>query len=514
MKKADYFVDSHYKIGDVDPNLFASFIEHLGRGVYSGIYEPGHPAADENGFRQDVIELVKELGVPMIRYPGGNFVSSFNWVDSIGPKENRPRRLEYAWASVETNQFGIDEFADWSKQAGIEPMVAVNLGTGSIHDAGYFVEYCNHPGGTYWSDLRIKNGHKTPHGFKYWCLGNEMEGPWQAGHLSAEDYTKKAFEAAKIMKWVDPGIKLIASGSSYEMLPSYLEWDRTMLETLYDHIDYLSTHSYYMNSNLGTTNFLASYKHLDDHLKASQSVLDYVKAKKKSKKSVKICLDEWNVWNFSDIELSSLDDLNGLTAIKVKSAERWEVAPAILEEKYSLLDALTVGGLAITLLKNADKVKIACLAQLINVIAPITTKKGGGVLKQATYYPFMHISNYGRGEVIHGVTSAPVYESMYGELPVVEAVTIYNPEDQSVTIFALNCDQNEDVEFAAAINGFGNLKVAKHIVLDGPDLSLYNTFENPESVKPRNVRVPTDTGTNLKVILPKLSWNVLRITGK
>ncbi len=209
MKRVNYFVDKNFKIGEVDPNVFGSFIEHLGRAVYTGIYEPDHPLADEQGFRKDVMELIKELRVPLVRYPGGNFVSGYRWTDGIGPKENRPRRLDYAWRSTETNQIGIDEFIDWANKSSIEPMIAVNLGTGTPQEAGDLVEYCNHPQGTDWSDLRIKNGHEKPYGIKVWCLGNEMDGPWQTCHLSAEDYGKKALETAKIMKWVDPDIKLM-----------------------------------------------------------------------------------------------------------------------------------------------------------------------------------------------------------------------------------------------------------------------------------------------------------------
>jgi alpha-N-arabinofuranosidase len=344
MKKADLYVNRRYTIGEVSPMMYSSFIEHLGRAVYTGLYQPGHPAADEDGFRKDTMAAVQTLHVPMIRYPGGNFVSCYDWKDGIGPREKRPRRLEYAWSSIETNQFGIDEFCRWAKKAGVEPMIAVNLGTGSILDAGHLVEYCNHPSGTYWSDLRIQNGSPEPYGIRYWCLGNEMEGNWQAGHLSAEDYTKKALEAAKIMRWVDPGIKLIACGSSYEMLPTYLEWDRIMLDQLLKQVDYLSTHSYTMNAGQGTTNFLAAYKALDQHIKNTRRVIEYVKARKNSDKELGICLDEWNVWNFQDIELKSLDDLLELTTFTMTSAGRWEVAPPILQEKYSLLDALTVGG--------------------------------------------------------------------------------------------------------------------------------------------------------------------------
>ncbi|MBS4206667.1 alpha-N-arabinofuranosidase [Bacillus sp. FJAT-50079] len=487
--------------------MFGSFIEHLGRAVYTGIYEPGHQHADEDGFREDVIEAIKELNVPIIRYPGGNFVSNYEWKDGIGPKEDRPKRLEFAWASVETNQFGIDEFCRWAKKAGIEPMIAVNLGTGTVKEAAELVEYCNHPGGTYWSDLRIKNGSKEPYNIKFWCLGNEMEGSWQAGHLSAEDYAKKAREAAKMMRWVDPDIKLVACGSSYEMLPSYLEWDRIVLQELYPYVDYLSTHNYNMNSGQGLTNFLASYKQLDNHIKNTVRVLDFVKSKMKEEKEIQICLDEWNVWNFQDIKLDSLDDLNGLTTFEMTSASKWEEAPAILEEKYNLLDALTVGGLAITLLKNADRVKIGCLAQLINVIAPITTQKDGGLLKQTTYYPFQMVSNFARGIVLNGIVGGATYESEFGESPLVEAAAVFNKETNEIIVFALNCNQEEETELTIQLNGFGERKISKHLILNGDNLEARNTFENPNLITMIEKDVSEYVDTN--VLLPKLSWNVL-----
>lgn len=507
MKKATCFSDCHFKIGEIDDKLYSSFTEHLGRSIYSGIYEPGHPDADEDGYRKDVMELVTELNVPVIRYPGGNFVSCYDWHDGIGPKENRPKRMDYAWASIETNQFGIDEFCRWAKKVGIEPMIAVNLGTGSIKDAGDLVEYCNHPGGTYWSDLRIKNGSKEPYHIKYWCLGNEMEGSWQAGHLSAEDYTKKALEAAKIMRWVDPSIKLVACGSSYEMLPTYMEWDRVMLKELYDQVDYLSTHNYTMNAGQGTTNFIAAYKQLDDHIKNSVKALEYVKAQSHKKKELKICLDEWNVWNFQDIKLNSLEDLLGLTTFDMTSAEKWETAPAILQEKYSLLDAIVVGGLGITLLNNVDYVEIACLAQLINVIAPITTIRNGGIFKQSIYHPFHILSTYGHGVTMKAVVDAPTYESASGSLPIVEPAVIYNQEKDDIRVFVLNCDQEEETEFTIELQGYGDKKVTKHIALYGDDLEARNTFENPDNVVMKNIEI--DAGKGNTVILPKLSWNVI-----
>lgn len=507
MKSAKCFSDRHYPIGKIDEKLYASFTEHLGRSIYSGIYEPGHPTVDEKGYRQDVADLVRELGVPVIRYPGGNFVSCYDWHDGIGPKENRPKRMDYAWASIETNEFGIDEFCQWARKVGVEPMIAVNLGTGNIKDAGDLVEYCNHPGGTWWSDLRAKNGHPEPYKVKYWCLGNEMEGGWQAGHLSAEDYTKKALEAAKIMRWVDPSIKLVACGSSYEMLPTYLEWDRVMLTELYNQVDYISTHNYTMNSGQGTASFLASYRQLDNHIKNSARAVEFVKAKNHFEKDIKICLDEWNVWNFQDIKLDSLDDLAGLTTFEMTSAEKWEIAPGILQEKYSLLDALVVGGLGITLLNNVDTVEIACLAQLVNVIAPITTVRGGGVFKQTIYHPFHMLSKYGHGITMKAVVEAPTYSCDFGELPIVEPAVVYNEETDEVRVFVLNCSQDEDTEFTMELQGYGDKKIKKHLALFGEDMELRNTIEQPDNVTMKELDITGVQGT--AVVLPKLSWNII-----
>ncbi|HSK68616.1 MAG TPA: alpha-L-arabinofuranosidase, partial [Candidatus Limnocylindria bacterium] len=210
MKNARMVLDRDFAVGQVDKRLYGSFIEHLGRAVYGGIYEPGHPAADALGFRRDVLDLVKPLGMSVIRYPGGNFVSGFNWEDSVGPRESRPKRLDLAWGTTETNEVGLHEFVTWARQAGSDVMYAVNLGTRGPDAAREIVEYANHPGGTALSDLRVKNGAREPLGIKLWCLGNEMDGPWQMGQKTAYEYGRVANEAAKMMKWVDPSIELVA----------------------------------------------------------------------------------------------------------------------------------------------------------------------------------------------------------------------------------------------------------------------------------------------------------------
>jgi alpha-N-arabinofuranosidase len=204
--------------------------------------------ADENGFRKDVIEEIKGLKVPIMRYPGGNFVSGYNWLDGVGPKGERPTVLERAWNSIETNQFGTNEFLDWCKLVETEPLLAFNLGTGSAEMAVALVEYCNVAKGTRWSELRRAHGYAAPHKVRYWCLGNEMDGPWQIGRLTAREYGREARDAARQIRVVDPGTQLIACGSSNTILPTYLVWDREVLEECYDQVDGISLHNYYGNT--------------------------------------------------------------------------------------------------------------------------------------------------------------------------------------------------------------------------------------------------------------------------
>lgn len=497
MKQAKCIVDKDYIIGDVDPKLFGSFIEHLGRAVYTGIYEPGHPLADGQGFRKDVLELVRQLDVPIVRYPGGNFVSGYNWTDGIGPKKDRPRRLDYAWLSVETNEVGIDEFVDWCKKADTQVMAAVNLGTGTPQDAGYMIEYCNHPSGTYWSDLRRKNGHQQPYNIKTWCLGNEMDGPWQTCGLTAEEYGRKARETAKIMRWIDPTVELVVCGSSSPWMPTYPEWDRVARENTYEHVDYISLHRYYENEGC-IEDFLASFVDMNDFIKTVASTADYVKAKTRSKKMLKLSFDEWNVWY-----------------IKKQTRFPWEMAPPILEDIYSLLDALVFGGMLCTLLNNSDRVKIACLAQLVNVIAPIYTQKGGMAIKQAIFYPFQQVSVYGRGSALKTLVNCPAFETkLHGDVPVIQSAATYNEEDKTVTVFILNCDQNDDVELNLDLRSFGRMEPVEHILMNGPDLNAKNTFSEPEKVVPRRLNMERYDGKVLTIVLPKLSWNVLRFNNK
>ncbi len=495
--QASMTVDKDFVISEVDKRIFGSFIEHLGRAVYGGIYEPGHPTADANGFRGDALEAIRRLQVPIIRYPGGNFVSGYNWEDSVGPKAERKQKLELAWWTTETNQMGTNEFADWAKLAGSEVMMAVNLGTRGPDEARNLVEYCNHPSGSYYSDLRIAHGYKEPHRFKTWCLGNEMDGPWQIGAKTAVEYGRIANETAKVMKWVDPSIELVACGSSNRGMATFAEWEATVLDLTYDQVDYLSLHTYYNNNKDETDNFLAKSLDMDQFIDSVASICDYVQAKKRSKKKIYLSMDEWNVWK---------------TIGSSRASERWQVAPPEFEDMYNMEDALMVGCLLISLLKHADRVKVGCLAQLINTIAPITTVTGGGLWLQTTYYPYLHASLYGRGTVLHPIIRSPKYDSKdFTDVPYLEAIAVYNEELAQVTVFAVNRHLTEELDLQVDLRSFGEVTVLEHLVLEHEDLKAVNTLEQPQRVQPHNQGNARTDGSRVEARLGKASWNVIRL---
>lgn len=499
MRNAKMILDKDFVVGKVDKRIYGSFIEHLGRAVYEGIYEPGHQQADEMGFRRDVIELVKELQVPIVRYPGGNFVSGYHWEDGAGPRDQRPKRTELAWATIETNEIGINEFVEWAKRAQTEVMMAVNLGTGGAEAARNLVEYCNHPHGTYWSELRKSHGYENPHNIKVWCLGNEMDGPWQIGHKTAEEYGRTACEAAKVMKWLDPSIELVACGSSGSGMPTFPQWEATVLEHTYDHVDYISLHTYYGNHDNNTANFLARSLDMDTFIKSVVSTCDFVKAKKRGKKTIHLSFDEWNVWYHSN----EAD----------KKIPRWSVAPPQLEDTYTFEDALLVGSMLITLLKHADRVKMACLAQLVNVIAPIMTQKNGPAWRQTIFYPYMHASVLGRGTVLNTVISSPKYDSKdFTDVPVLDAVAVENEEKEELVIFAVNKDMEDSLLLECSLRQYGQYKAEQHIVLEEDTLKAVNSINQPNTVMPRikSGSVELKDGI-LFAKLSKLSWNVIRL---
>ncbi|MBB3112218.1 alpha-N-arabinofuranosidase [Paenibacillus phyllosphaerae] len=496
--KAKMIVDKDFQIGEVDKRIYGSFIEHLGRAVYGGIYEKDHPSADEQGFRSDVLELVKGINVPIVRYPGGNFVSGYNWEDGVGPVDQRPSRLELAWRTIEPNWVGLNEFMDWCKKANTEAMMAVNLGTRGPAEARDLIEYANHPSGSLFSDLRRKHGYEQPHAIKTWCLGNEMDGPWQIGAKTAVEYGRIANETAKVMRWVDPTIELVACGSSSLQMATFPEWEATVLDLTYDNVDYISLHQYYGNRTNDSANFLALSLGMDKFINTVISTADYVQAKKRGKKKINLSFDEWNVWFHSNDADRKLDP--------------WQIAPPQLEDIYNHEDALVVGCMLISLLKRADRVKMACIAQLVNVIAPIMTANGGAAWKQTIYYPYMHASLFGRGTALVPLINSPKYDSTeYTDVPYLESVAVHNEENGEVTIFAVNRDLNGELGFEIDLRSFGSCRIIEHIVLENDDLKAANTLDNPNNVTPHTRGNATVDGNKIEASLPKASWNVIRV---
>lgn len=493
--KAKITLAKEFKIGEIDKRIYGSFVEHLGRAVYGGIYEPGHPTADENGFRTDVIDLVKKLNVPIVRYPGGNFVSGYNWEDGVGPVSQRPKRLDLAWGTTEPNEFGTNEFMKWCKKANSDCLMAINLGTRGVEEARNMVEYCNHKSGTYWSDLRKSHGVEEPHNIKTWCLGNEMDGGWQMGAKTATEYGRLALEASKVMKWTDDRIETVLCGSSSRNSPTFGKWEVESLDIAYDSVDYVSLHQYYENRAGDTESFLAKSLELDEFIYSVICACDYVKAKKRSKKTINLSFDEWNVWYHS----------NGA------HFERWSMAPHILEDIYNFEDALVVGSMLITLLRHCDRIKIACLAQLVNVIAPIFTKTGGGVFEQTIFYPFMHLSNYGRGVALKPLVDSPKYDCKeFTDVPYIESIATYDEEKGEVAVFCVNKSLDESVVLDVNLMDFDGFKPYEFISMDGHGKLEENTFDNI-IVKPHTNPVPKMDEKILTAELKPFSWNVIRL---
>ncbi len=501
VQAARLYVDSRRTIAPLDRNVFGSFLEHLGRAIYEGIYDPGSKLSDANGFRKDVIDEVRKLGVPIIRYPGGNFVSGYNWLDGVGPKEDRPRELDKAWNSLNTNQFGTNEFMAWCKAVGTEPLMGLNLGTGTPEQAAALVEYCNLDGGTKWSDLRRKHGIAEPYKVQHWCLGNEMDGPWQIGHMSATEYGLKAADAARQMRYVDHSLQLIACGSSGPLMPTYLEWDREVLEQCYDYVDGLSLHRYFGNTPEETGNdsskYLALNLTMDRQIEETLAVCDMVQGQKRSPKKLWLSFDEWNVW----YRARHRDATDG----------HGKEAPHLLEEVYNLEDALLVGGLVNSLLRHVDRVKIGCLAQLINVIAPIMTNSNG-LFQQTIYYPYSWALQYARGSVLNVLQeSSPSYEvTGIGTVPYLDVSGTVAPEDGKVSLFILNRDLSKAHEVEVNWEGSAPGRVLASHVLAGNDLKAFNSFDAPRKVTPEEFAKPVTTGGRTKFEVPPRSYTVIQ----
>jgi len=499
---------SRYR-SDLDRRLLGSFLEHLGRAVYTGVYQPGSPLADANGFRTDVIDEMKQLAVPIIRYPGGNFVSGYNWLDGVGPKDLRPTVLERAWNSLETNQFGTNEFMQWCRMVGAEPLLGFNLGTGTPEMATAYVEYCNFARGTKWSDLRRSHGFEEPHNVRYWCMGNEMDGPWQIGHMPAREYGRKARDSARQIRKIDNGLQLIACGSSNTILPTYLEWDREVLEECYEQVDGISLHNYYGNTQEltgnSTSRYLAMNLDMERQIQEIEAVCDYVQGMHRSSKRLWLSFDEWNVW----YRARGGDFTNG----------HGQFAPRLLEEEYNLEDALLVGGFINTLLRRSDRVRVGCLAQIVNVIAPLVTNDEG-VLRQTIYFPYAWALEHAHGRVLDLLVESETYpieavglraDFARDELvPYLDVVVTLDEPHGKACVFMLNRDLETERELVLEWSDPTPVRVLACETLTGPDLKAVNTFAQPNGVGPKTLEAPKP-GRKMAIRLPKASYTVLSL---
>ena len=500
MTRARVRIDPAFAVGPVHRRVFGSFVEHLGRCVYGGIYEPGHPSADAEGFRQDVLALVRELGVTTVRYPGGNFVSGYRWEDGVGPRERRPRRLDLAWRATETNEVGLHEFARWCELAGTELMYAVNLGTRGVAEALDVLEYANHPGGTALSDARRAHGADEPFDIRMWCLGNEMDGPWQLGHSTPEEYGRLASQTAKAMRQVDKDLELVVCGSSGSGMPTFGEWERTVLQHTYEDVSHISCHAYYQERDGDTASFLASGVDMDRFIESVVATADHVRALVRSEKRIQISFDEWNVWYMDGEEPGTLD------------GAEWPEVQHRLENVYSVTDAVVVGGLLISLLRHADRVTSASLAQLVNAIAPIMTAPGGPAWRQTTFFPFALTSHLARGASLDvRVDVASTTTAVYGDVPLVDVAATHDEADGSTAVFLVNRSLEESIEvsieLAASLAGAS----VEAVTLHDDDRTAVNTLAAPERVTPAINPTAALAGSTLTVTLPPVSWTAVSL---
>jgi alpha-L-arabinofuranosidase len=489
MIKTRVTYQKDYAIAPVDERIFGGFLEHIGRAVYEGVYEPESAHADANGFRTDVLDALRQLRFTAMRYPGGNFVSGYHWMDGVGSRAGRPRVRDLAWQSVEPNQFGTDEFMRMSRQMGWTPMLSVNLGTGTPEEARNWVEYCNSPQGTRYSSLRAQNGSPEPYAVKLWCLGNEMDGPWQLGHVPAEQYAILAQQAAKLMKDTDPTIETVACGSCSTGLPTYMDWDRSVLEYIGPYTDYVSLHSYVGNPQGDTADFLGVTNAIDQQIEDMDAVCRYVQARTRSKKRHYLCFDEWNVWYRARGGIYE----NG----------QGQFAPHLNEEEYNLEDALVAAGFLNSFIRHADILKIANLAQIVNVLAPILAFKDR-VLLQSIFFPFAMYAARRDGVALRPAVDGPGYASpSYGPVKLIDTSAILNGE--VLHVFLTNRSLSETVEVEVAYPGGTVQALRSAEILTGPGAQSQNTLENPDLLANRSFTAVRVSAGKAWASLPPLS---------
>lgn len=485
--------------GEIDRRIYGSFAEHMGRVIYSGIYEPTHPKADEDGFRTDVLSAVRDMGVSCVRYPGGNYVSFYNWQDGVGPVQTRPSRLELAWRSIETNEFGTNEFMRWAKKANVQPMLTVNLGSRSMEDAISYLEYMNVPGRTQYSELRKEHGSTAPYDVKLWCLGNEMDGTWQIGHKTADEYGRLAAEVGKAMKLVDPSIQLVACGSSKSDMPTHPDWDMTVLEHVYGIADYLSLHQYYGGQQMGSAAFLAQSMDFEDYIHTVRSAISVVKKKARSRREMRVSIDEWGVWSVPcDAVTGEID------------AQPWQIAPAISEQIYTMEDALLFASMLMAMARNADIVKIGCQSLITNISACLMTERNGGMWKQTIYYPFHYLARYAQGIVLQAQRDIPVYACGQDAVPYLDTLLVWNQQAGELALFVVNRADNSRAQLDCRLEGFEVQSVIESVVLSSADRKQTNQL-NHDTVTPRACGNAIVKDNALTAEFEPLSFHMIRL---
>jgi alpha-L-arabinofuranosidase len=490
-------VDPARTIDTVDRRIFGNFIEHLGRCIYGGVFEPGSPLADGRGFRRDVLDAVRPLRIPILRWPGGNFVSGYHWLDGVGPAGERPRRSELAWDAEESNRFGTNEFIEYCRVLGTEPFICVNMGSGTMDEAQAWVEYCNGTGNTAWADLRRRHGYPEPHRVRYWGLGNEMYGSWQIGHLSAEDYVKKARAFALVMKRTDPTIELIGCGHN-----GWSDWDATVLEGLAPIVDYHSIHLYTGTADHYATVFQSHQA--ERAVRICAALIERVRYAQHIAHPIHIAFDEWNVW------------------YRTRTAEARKTG---IEERYDLTDALAVATYLNGFIRNCRTVRIANLAQLVNAIAPIFTSPQGLFL-QTIYHPLRLYAEHTLEVALDIHVESPAYDlppaqeeqrigrlhhvADLGPFPLLDAAATRDAAGRRLTLTVVNRDR--DTGHAATIQLAGGTVAGGVLVseVNGPDVGATNSFEHPRVVDVQERRLEA-AGARFEYGFPPHSVTVLRI---
>ncbi len=532
MKKASLTLHPDYRIGEISPRLFGAFLEPIGSMVNGSMYNPKHPSADGQGMRRDFYEALKAAELPCVRLPGGNFVSGWQWKDSIGPLSQRKVRLDPAWFQFIPNEVGHDEYLQWAEKAGAEPIYTVNLATGTLQDAADCVEYTNFEGGTWWSDLRKKNGHSAPYGVKTWCLGNEMDGPWQIGSREKDPrgYGVMAHEASKLMKWIDPKIETVACVSSSPFLSHYPDWDMQVLEECYGTVDYISLHHYHSAPPDMPEALLAGCLAYEDYIRTEIALCDFLKTKLRTKKTMMLALDEYGSMlrprGEAHLGLAGRQNAEMFGLFRPDRAyvrhdpDDWS-SRRMPPMQGEMLSALGTAGTMLVMLRHADRIKIGCATGGLGCLARTDREH---VWKGAAYYPFTQMIRFARGVSLACPVRCDTYDvpgyaiddmNQYGGfsgVPTVQAAAALNEQKEELSVFVLNADLQEAQQLRMDLRAFPGWRLAEHTALFAPEQDAVNTFDQPERIAPRACPDTALDGGFVTAALQPASWNVFRFT--